>query len=119
MLTFEAVKPETGFVVEEMFSSYKLPVQKVGYCVKADDTYIGVIDYTVQAEKAMLQFLLVHHDYQGYGYGTNAYYTFEEMMKEEGVKCIEVMQKGLSERVQSLLGQLGFTVNNNVYIKQI
>lgn len=119
MLTFETVTPETKVVVDEMFSSYKLPVKQVEYCVKADDTYIGIIDYTVQEEKAMLQFLLVHHDYQGYGYGTNVYYTFEEMMKKEGVKYIEVTQTELPERAQSFLEQFGFTVQNAVYIKQI
>lgn len=119
MLTFEAVTLETKVVVEEMFSSYKLPAKQVGYCVKADDTYIGVIDYTVLEKKALLQFLLVHHDYQGYGYGTNVYYTFEEMMKKEGVKYIEVARKELSERAQSFLEQFGFAVQNDVYIKQI
>lgn len=119
MLTFEAVTLETKVVVEEMFSSYKLPAQEVGYCVKADDTYIGIIDYAMQEEKALLHFLLVHHDYQGYGYGTNVYYTFEDMMKKEGIRVIEVARKELTERAQSFLGNFDFTEQNDVYIKQI
>ncbi|CEY40975.1 Uncharacterised protein [Streptococcus pneumoniae] len=56
-----------------MFKSHSLGEKKVQYCVKVDDTYIGVIDYSVQEERAVLSQLIIHFDYQGYGYGTNTY----------------------------------------------
>ena len=83
MITFEKVTVENESVVKEMFKSHSLGEKQ--YCVKVDDTYIGVIDYSVQEERAVLSQLIIHFDYQGYGYGTNTYFTFEEMMKQK--KC--------------------------------
>ncbi|MGF9965907.1 GNAT family N-acetyltransferase [Bacillus rhizoplanae] len=119
MLTFEKVIDETSLVVEEMFSSHDLPAQDVAYCIKADDTYVGIIDYSVQQSKAILSYLLIHHDYEGYGYGTNAYYTFEEIVKRDHVKEIEVTLIDKNERVIAFFEQFGFQQNNHVYIKQL
>ncbi|MEI4828039.1 GNAT family N-acetyltransferase [Bacillus sp. FJAT-53711] len=119
MLTFEKVINETGLVIEEMFSSHDLPAQDVAYCIKADDTYVGIIDYTVQQSKAILSYLLIHHDYEGYGYGTNAYYTFEEIVKRDHVKEIEITLIDKNERVIAFFEQFGFQQNNHVYIKQL
>ncbi|PGZ97442.1 GNAT family N-acetyltransferase [Bacillus pseudomycoides] len=119
MLTFEKVINETSLVIEEMFSSHDLPAQDVAYCIKADDTYVGIIDYTVQQNKVILSYLLIHHDYAGYGYGTNAYYTFEEIVKRDHVKEIEITLIDKNERVKTFFEQLGFQQNNHVYIKQL
>ncbi|PEZ08080.1 GNAT family N-acetyltransferase [Bacillus sp. AFS018417] len=119
MLTFEKVIGETRLVIEEMFFSHNLPVQDVAYCIKADDTYVGIIDYTVQQNKAILSYLLIHHDYEGYGYGTNAYYTFEEIVKRDDVEEIEITLIDKNERVKAFFEQLGFQQNNHVYIKQL
>lgn len=48
MITFEKVTVENESVVKEMFYSHSLSEKQVQYCVKVDDTYIGVIDYRVQ-----------------------------------------------------------------------
>ncbi len=48
MITFEKVTVENESVVKEMFHSHSLSGKQVQYCVKVDDTYIGVIDYRVQ-----------------------------------------------------------------------
>ncbi len=85
MITFEKVTVENENVVKEMFRSHSLSEKQVQYCVKVDDTYIGVIDYRVQGETAILSQLIIHFDYQSYGYGTNTYFTFEMMMKRK--KC--------------------------------
>ncbi|MCP1123615.1 GNAT family N-acetyltransferase [Bacillus sp. 3103sda1] len=119
MLTFEKVIDETRLVIEEMFFSHNLPVQDVVYCIKADDTYVGIIDYTLQQNKAILSYLLIHHDYEGYGYGTNAYYTFEEIVKRDDVEEIEITLIDKNERVKAFFEQLGFQQNNHVYIKQL
>ncbi|MDM5188473.1 GNAT family N-acetyltransferase [Bacillus sp. DX4.1] len=119
MITFEKVTEETKAVVEEMFSSNCLEVQAIQYCIKVDDTYIGLIDYMVQEEKARLSVLIVHNDYQGYGYGTNAYFTFEEMMKHRNVTRIEILQKDLTVHAKAFIEGLGFEDNNEVYMKHL
>ncbi|KEK25119.1 GNAT family N-acetyltransferase [Bacillus gaemokensis] len=118
MITFEKVNVETKKVVEEMFASHSLTMEEVQYCIKADDTYIGIIDYSVQGESAILSNLIIHFDYQGYGYGTNAYFTFEEMMKRRSIKGIKVSRSNLTEQARSFIEGLGCMLNNEWYIKQ-
>lgn len=118
MITFEKVNTETRRVVEEMFASHGFNRKKVQYCIKIDDTYIGVMDYTVQGEHAVLSNLIIHFDYQGYGYGTNAYFTFEEMMKHRDIKDIQVLKGDLTEQAKSFTEGLGFIWNGEIYIKR-
>ncbi|EJS68204.1 GNAT family N-acetyltransferase [Bacillus cereus] len=119
MITFEKVTVENESVVKEMFSSHSLVEKKVQYCVKVDDTYIGVIDYSVQEESAVLSQLIIHFDYQGYGYGTNTYFTFEEMMKQRSMKEIIVLQEGLTEQATSFIESFGFNEVDGTYVKKI
>jgi RimJ/RimL family protein N-acetyltransferase len=110
MLTFEPVTEDKLEIVKEMVNSnseYNVlengdPTRtdeeikeeyiynqegRSTYFIKADDTYIGLLDYMELNEQdgyPWLGLLLIHRDYQGYGYGTNAYYAFEDMMREKG-----------------------------------
>ena len=120
MITFEKVTVENESVVKEMFKSHSLGEKKVQYCVKVDDTYIGVIDYSVQEERAVLSQLIIHFDYQGYGYGTNTYFTFEEMMKQRNVKEIKKRaQKKITEKAKSFIESFCFTSEDEEYVKKI
>ncbi|WP_242213216.1 GNAT family N-acetyltransferase [Bacillus cereus group sp. BfR-BA-01383] len=119
MITFEKVTVENESVVKEMFGSHSLGEKKVKYCVKVDDTYIGVIDYSVQEGNSILSQLIIHFDYQGYGYGTNTYFTFEEMMKQRNVKEIKVLQEELKERAKSFIESFGFIEVDEMYVKKI
>lgn len=119
MITFEKVSLETKPVVKEMFSSHHLPVQEVQYCIKVDDTYIGVIDYTVQGDNAILCNFIIHYDYQSYGYGTNAYFTLEEMMKHRNIKTINVLQENVTIQAINFIEGLGFAEMNGAYTKQL
>ena len=87
--------------------------------MKVDDTYIGVIDYSVQEELAVLSQLIIHFDYQGYGYGTNTYFTFEEMMKQRNVKEIKVLQEKLTEKAKFFIESFGFASEGEEYVKKI
>lgn len=119
MITFEKVTVENESVVKEMFHSHSLNEKEVQYCVKVDDTYIGVIDYRVQGETAVLSQLIIHFDYQSYGYGTNAYFTIETMMKERNVKEIKVVQTELTEQAKSFIESFGFNEEDGIYVKKI
>ncbi|MBE5104833.1 GNAT family N-acetyltransferase [Bacillus thuringiensis] len=119
MITFEKVTVENESVVKEMFRSHSLNEKKIQYCVKVDDTYIGVIDYSVQGERAVLSQLIIHFDYQSYGYGTNTYFTFEEMMKQRNVKEIKILQKELTEQAKAFIESFGFSEEEGTYVKKI
>lgn len=119
MIAFEKVTVENENVVKEMFRSHSLSEKQVQYCVKVDDTYIGVIDYNIQEESAVLTQLIIHFDYQSYGYGTNTYFTFEEMMKQRNLKVIKVLQKELTEQAKSFIESFGFIEEDGTYVKKI
>ncbi|WP_368042553.1 GNAT family N-acetyltransferase [Ectobacillus sp. JY-23] len=66
---------------------------RVTYFIKADETYVGLVEYMKQHEKdgrPWLGLLMIHRDYQGYGYGTNAYYMLEDMWKQQGITSIRL-----------------------------
>ncbi|PFJ14190.1 GNAT family N-acetyltransferase [Bacillus cereus] len=119
MITFEKVTVGNESVVKEMFRSHSLSEKKVQYCVKVDDTYIGAIDYSVQEKSAVLSQLIIHFDYQSYGYGTNTYFTFEEMMKQRNVKEIKILQKELTEQAKAFIESFGFSEEEEMYVKNI
>ncbi|MFP7299421.1 GNAT family N-acetyltransferase [Neobacillus niacini] len=56
--------------------------------IKLDDTYIGVMDYLMENPKDQcpwLGLLMIHGDYQGYGFGTQAYALYESEMRKRGL----------------------------------
>jgi GNAT superfamily N-acetyltransferase len=61
--------------------------------IKLDDTYIGVMDYLMENPKdkcPWLGLLMIHGDYQGFGFGTQAYALFESEMRERGLERIRI-----------------------------
>ncbi|MGQ0420993.1 GNAT family N-acetyltransferase [Bacillus sp. HC-Mk] len=103
MITFEKVTVENESVVKEMFKSHSLGEKKVQYCVKVDDTYIGVIDYSVQEERAVLSQLIIHFDYQGYSYGIYTNLRFEGIMIHCNLKEIKVLLENLTAKAKSFI----------------
>jgi RimJ/RimL family protein N-acetyltransferase len=61
--------------------------------IKLDDTYIGVMDYLMENPKDQwpwLGLLMIHGDYQGFGFGTQAYALYESDMRKRGLKRIRI-----------------------------
>ena len=61
--------------------------------IKLDDTYIGVIDYLMENPKDQcpwLGLLIIHGDYQGFGFGTQAYSLYESDMRKRGLERIRI-----------------------------
>ena len=61
--------------------------------IKLDDTYIGIIDYLMENPKDQcpwLGLLIIHGDYQGFGFGTQAYALYESDMRKRGLKRIRL-----------------------------
>lgn len=56
--------------------------------IKLDDTYIGVMDYLMENPKDQCPWvglLVIHGDYQGFGFGTQAYALYESDMRKRGL----------------------------------
>ncbi|MBO9129332.1 GNAT family N-acetyltransferase [Bacillus sp. 165] len=135
MLHFEAVTEGHLDIVKEMVNSnreYNLlengePIRtdeelkeeflhsdsdRVTYFIKADDTYIGLLDYMEHNERdgyPWLGLLMIHHDYQGYGYGTNAYYALEAILKEKGKTALRLGVLPTNEKAHAFWKSIGFT----------
>ncbi|MEH7119282.1 GNAT family N-acetyltransferase [Neobacillus vireti] len=61
--------------------------------IKLDDTYIGVIDYMLENPKdsfPWLGLLMIHNDYQGFGFGKQAYQHYESIMKKQGLNKVRI-----------------------------
>ena len=83
--------------------------------IKLDDTYIGIIDYLLENPKdhyPWLGLLLLHGDYQGYGFGTQALAVYENEMLKRGAKSVRIGV--LKENIKALRfwESLGFIYYN-------
>lgn len=131
-LTFEKITVDQLEIAQEMFRSNsdycmleydgRIPSLEeltkefcgdtASFFIKADETYIGIIDYLERNTSdgyPWLGFLMIHGDYQGYGYGSNAYFCFEEHMKQlgESTLCLGVIKE--NTRGKSFWESLGFS----------
>ncbi|MEH7254124.1 GNAT family N-acetyltransferase [Neobacillus niacini] len=83
--------------------------------IKLDDTYIGVMDYLLENPKDQcpwLGLLMIHADYQGFGFGTQAYSLFESEMRERSLGCIRIGVIEENVKAKNFWESLGF-----LYIK--
>lgn len=80
--------------------------------IKADDTYIGIMDYldeNPQDGYPWLGLLMIHHDYQSYGYGRSAYERFEKELKRKNVTSIRLGVLEKNEKAHRFWQSLGFS----------
>ena len=113
-IKFEEITKETLYIALEMINSnpqYNLMENKnnsrsltdmekeflnpntTSAFIKLDDTYIGVIDYMLENPKdsfPWLGLLMIHIDYQGFGFGKQAYQHYESLMKKQGLDKVRI-----------------------------
>jgi RimJ/RimL family protein N-acetyltransferase len=87
------------------------------YCafIKLDDTYIGIIDYLFENPKdhyPWLGLLLIHADYQGYGFGAQAFAAYENEMRKRGKKSVRIGVLKENTKAQRFWETLGFVYYN-------
>ncbi|MCM3692545.1 GNAT family N-acetyltransferase [Neobacillus niacini] len=83
--------------------------------IKLDDTYIGVMDYLMENPKDQcpwLGLLMIHGDYQGFGFGTQAYALYESDMNERGLARTRIGVIRENVKAKQFWESLGF-----LYIK--
>ncbi|MFZ7945903.1 GNAT family N-acetyltransferase [Neobacillus sp. 19] len=79
--------------------------------IKLDDTYIGIIDYLPLNEKDQspwLGLLMIHADYQGFGFGRLAYILFENEMAEKRCKVLRIGVLKGNQKAQRFWSSVGF-----------
>ncbi|WP_347564322.1 GNAT family N-acetyltransferase [Bacillus sp. MM2020_4] len=79
--------------------------------IKLDDTYIGIIDYLLLNEKDQcpwLGLLMIHADYQGFGFGRQAYLIFEKEMVEKGLRVLRIGVLKENHTAQRFWHSVGF-----------
>jgi GNAT superfamily N-acetyltransferase len=133
---FEEITKETLYIALEMINSnpdYNLvengnPLRELAdieeeflntdtfsVLIKLDDTYIGVIDYLMENPKDQcpwLGLLLIHGDYQGFGFGAQAYARYESEMRNRGLQHVRLGVIRENVKVKQFWESLGF-----LYIK--
>jgi ribosomal protein S18 acetylase RimI-like enzyme len=132
MFTFEKVTEETLYIAEEIIHSNKefnklengretrtieeikselMAAETETYFIKLDDTYIGIIDFLEKNPKdgfPWLGLLMIHFDYQGYGFGSQAYLLFEELLKERKIHSLRLAVLKQNEKGKRFWNSLGF-----------
>jgi RimJ/RimL family protein N-acetyltransferase len=61
--------------------------------IKLDDTYIGLLDFLMENPNDQLPWLgllMIHSDYHGHGFGSQAYVQYENKLLESGVRCVRI-----------------------------
>ncbi|RLL48419.1 GNAT family N-acetyltransferase [Oceanobacillus piezotolerans] len=89
------------------------------YLVKKDDEYIGILDYGMSSprhNKPWLSLLAIHKKHQGLGYAKNIYITYEELMKDKQVNCIQIAVHSTNKKALDFWSSLGFVkFNERIY----
>lgn len=136
MMYFEEITKETLYIAQEIVNSNPeynvcdkgsanrtpseiecelLNPKTTSVFIKLDDTYIGVIDFLMENPKdncPWLGLLLIHRDYQGYGFGSQAYALYENEMQNRGVERVRVGVISKNTKAHGFWLSLGF-----LYIK--
>ncbi|PEL06496.1 N-acetyltransferase [Bacillus sp. AFS017336] len=139
MITFEKITQDLIEVIEEITNSnqsYNLmengrltrtkeelmneyfdsSTQTETYFIKLDDTYIGLVDFLKLNPKdgfPWLGLLMIHNDYQGYGFGTNAFLLFEELLLKRSIHGLRLGVLLSNQQAKSFWQSQGFTYVEN------
>jgi RimJ/RimL family protein N-acetyltransferase len=100
--------------LEEIEEEFLNPVT-ISVFIKLDDTYIGVMDYLMENPKDQcpwLGLLMIHSDYQGFGFGAHAYALYESEMRNRGLQRVRLGVIKENVKAKQFWESLGF-----LYIK--
>lgn len=100
--------------LEEIEEEFLNPVTTSVF-IKLDDTYIGVMDYLLENPKDQspwLGLLMIHGDYQGFGFGTQAYALYESDIRKRGLGRTRIGVISENVKAKQFWDSLGF-----LYIK--
>ncbi|MFC3885896.1 GNAT family N-acetyltransferase [Bacillus songklensis] len=132
MISFEPITEETLYIAHELLNSNMeynrlengeetrtmevtrkeyMNEETISLFIKADDTYIGFIDYMLKNPKDGYPWIgsfMIHSDYHGYGYGTQAYLMFEQQMLDQGISALRLGVLQQNPRARVFWERLGF-----------
>ena len=96
-------------ILETFKEADELQVER--YLVKKDGDYIAILDYGMSSprhQKPWLSLLAIHKKYQGLGYAKKIYMTYEELMKDQQVNCIQIAVHSTNKKALNFWTSLGF-----------
>lgn len=96
--------------LEEMKEEFLNPMTK-SFLVKADNHYIGVLDYIDENPKdhyPWLGLLMIHQGYHGKGFGKAAYFLYEEEVRKAGIHAVRLGVLTENRAARGFWESLGF-----------
>ncbi|MGG2081281.1 GNAT family N-acetyltransferase [Lysinibacillus pakistanensis] len=112
---------ENEDILETFKEADKLQIKR--YLVKKDEEYIAILDYGMSSprhQKPWLSLLALHKKYQGLGYAKNIYMTYEELMKDRQVDCIQIAVHSTNVKALNFWTSLGFIkFNERIYESKV
>ncbi|MDQ6600827.1 GNAT family N-acetyltransferase [Bacillus salipaludis] len=109
LIAFDKEFLEQNDILKEHKEAEELVVER--YLVKKGDEYIGILDYGMSSprlQKPWLSLLVIHKKYQGLGYAKKLYMTYEKLMRDKKVKCIQIAVHSTNEKALNFWTSLGF-----------
>lgn len=100
-------------LLKEYFESAN---QSDTYFIKLDDTYIGLIDFLELNPRdgfPWLGLLMIHADYQGFGFGTNAFLLFEQELLKKNIHALRLGVLINNHQAKSFWKSQGFNYVEN------
>lgn len=94
-----------------------LDTNSLSLFLKADETYIGVIDYLNENpndHSPWLGLFMIHGDYQGFGFGSIVYQKFERALFNQGTNQIRLGVIKENEKGHTFWKSLGLNYYNTV-----
>lgn len=133
MITLEPITEETLYIAKEIINSNTaynimengndarsdeeikkqfLQENSESFFLKADDTYIGIVDFMLNNPKddtPWIGLFIIHHDYQGYGYGSIAYDNLEQHLHSKGLTKLRLATLSENEGAKRFWESFGYT----------
>jgi len=134
IISFEEITKDTIYIAQEIINSNKqynllengldfrtieevesdlLNGKSSSNFIKLDDTYIGVIDFLLENPKdhfPWLGLLMIHKDYQGFGFGVKAFQLFEADFLTRGLEFVRIGVIKDNTKAHIFWKSLGFTM---------
>ncbi|MEH6941371.1 GNAT family N-acetyltransferase [Bacillus sp. JJ722] len=142
MITFEPITEETLYIAKEILNSNRdynilengkpdrsdeevreefLNDNSTNVFIKADDTYIGVIEYMLlnpKDETTWIGLFMIHSDYHGFGYGLIAYSAFEEIIRLESTPKLRLAVLEKNEAAKHFWERVGYSFYDKSKVKE-
>lgn len=135
ILSFENISEETLYIALEIINSNPaynileygkesksleelknvfLNRENTSMFIKADDTYIGIMQYRMEDKLPWIILFMIHRDYQGFGFAREAYFAFQQDIANNISAAVRLSILKENRKGRKFWESIGFTIYDTV-----